>query len=359
MSLHLLQRLALATCLPLALSIFSAPAQAGYFDERDDVRAFIADVATRNHLDAAEMTQALAKATPVPKVIDLIKPPSQPGVRSWKRYRARFLDAPRISGGVQFWQTYQADLERASNNSGVPPEIIVAIIGVETVYGRNTGNFSVLSALATLAFDYPPRAELFRHELEELFLLAHEQHQPVDAYLGSYAGAIGLPQFLPSSLRSVAVDGDNDGIIDLRGSPRDAIYSVANFLAQQGWVRGGEIARPALITNAEIDLKPLLDAGIVPTLSPDLLAQQGISSGAAKGSKELVTLVDLVTPNEPTQYWLGYQNFYVITRYNHSSFYAMSVADLATTLKMEMRARQEMIRPAELTPVATKKPRKK
>lgn len=333
-----LYRLAL---IPFAVLLASPPASAAYFDEREDVKAFIAEVAARDHLDADELTQALAGAEPLPKVIELIKPPSQPGIRSWKRYRARFMDAPRISGGIQFWQTYQADLERASRNSGVPPEIIVAIIGVETVYGRNMGNFSVLSALATLAFDYPPRATLFRRELEQLFLLAHEQHQAVAGYRGSYAGAIGLPQFLPSSLRSVAVDGDNDGIIDLRNNPKDAIYSVANYLAQQGWVRGGEIARPVIASKPDMDLKPLLDAGLLPTLDANLLTQYGLGTGAANG-KDLAALIDLVTPDEATQYWLGYQNFYAITRYNQSSFYAMSVFDLAQTLKMEMQAREEM-----------------
>ncbi len=333
----------------LALSCLPLTAHAGYFDQRDDVRKFIADIAARNQLDPTMLAAAFVEADPQPKVIEYIKPPSQPGVRSWKRYRARFLDAPRISGGLKFWQTYQATIEEAAAKTGVPAEIIVAIIGVETIYGRNTGNFQALSALATLAFDYPPRAELFRRELEALFLLARDQNEPVGAYLGSYAGAIGLPQFLPSSIRSFAVDGDGDGKIDLRSNPRDAIHSVANFLAMHGWQRGAEIVRPAVLTAPSDNLQPLLELGLQPSLDAALLAAYGISDPHAGPDKELVALVDFVTPGEPTQYQLGLQNFYVISRYNRSSFYAMSVVELARALRLERAARSELLTSAPAT----------
>ena len=323
-------------CLPLT-------AHAGYFDQREDVRSFIAEISARNQLDANTLVAAFADAEVQPRVIDYIKPPSQPGVRSWKRYRARFLDAPRISGGLKFWQTYQTTVDEAAKKTGVPAEIIVAIIGVETIYGRNTGNFQALSALATLAFDYPPRAELFRRELEALFLLARDQGEPVGNYLGSYAGAIGLPQFLPSSIRSFAVDGDGDGRVDLRGNPRDAIHSVANFLALHGWQRGAEIVRPAVLAEPTANLQPLLELGLLPSLDGALLAAYGISDPQAGPDKELVALIDFVTPGEPTQYQLGLQNFYVISRYNRSSFYAMSVVELARALRLERAARSELL----------------
>ncbi len=338
MIFHSLPRLTLS----LTLAFCSAVSQAGYFDQREDVRAFVADVAARNQLKEKDLLDALADAEPLPKVVDLIKPPTQPGVRSWKRYRARFLDAPRISGGVKFWQEHRATLEEASAQTGVPAEIIVGIIGVETIYGRNMGNFSALSALATLAFDYPPRAELFRRELEALFLLARDQGHPVQSYLGSYAGALGLPQFLPSSLRNFALDGDGDGLINLRSSPKDAIFSVANFLAIHGWQKGGRVVLPTHLQDPAIDFSPLVQAGIEPRLDAQTLARYGISTEIPLDEQDRFTLVDFITPDEPTQYWLGLQNFYVITRYNRSSFYAMSVVDLGRTVRLALEAHQEM-----------------
>lgn len=304
---------------------------------------FAVDLAKRQGFQADELLAQFAQTRPNQRVLQLIEPPKSPLQRSWERYRPRFLNEQRINGGVRFWQENQAALSRAREAFGVPEEIIVAIIGVETIYGRNTGNFSALAALATLAFDYPPRAELFRRELEALFLLARDQAQPVGAYRGSYAGAIGLPQFLPSSVRSFAVDGDQDGIIDLRNNPRDAIHSVANFLAMHGWQRNEEIIRPAVVKAADTDLKPLLELGLQPSLDQALLAAYGISDPGATASKELVSLVDFVTPGEVTQYKLGLHNFYVISRYNRSSFYAMSVVELARALRLERAARSELL----------------
>lgn len=318
-----------------ALFLFAALpqlCQAGYFTDREDVRQFIAEVSARQAIPAEELRAALDRATPLPKVIELVKPPASTGVRSWQRYRARFIDRARIEGGLRFWQAHRDALREASARSGVPEEIIVALIGIETVYGRNTGNFSALSALATLAFDYPPRAPLFRHELEELFLLAREQRHPVESYRGSYAGALGYPQFLPSSIRRYAIDGDGDGDVDLRNDPVDAIHSVANFLFEHGWVRGGPIVMPARVAN-EAAAQPLVDAGILPTLDAAALNAAGVQSDLPAGSGERVTLVDLVSPSAATEYWLGFRNFYVITRYNRSSFYAMIVNDLAQELR--------------------------
>ncbi|MEN3113538.1 lytic murein transglycosylase B [Uliginosibacterium paludis] len=310
----------------------SAYCSAAYFTDRADVQAFIAEVSARQGIPAAELRTALEGATPLPRVIELVKPPADPGVRSWQRYRSRFIDKARIQGGLSFWRDHQQAIADASARSGVPEEIIVSFIGVETVYGRNTGNFSALSALATLAFDYPPRAPLFRRELEELFLLAREQGHPVESYKGSYAGALGYPQFLPSSIRRYAVDGDRDGDIDLRNSPTDAIYSIANFLVEHGWVPGGKIVMPARIAD-EAQAARLVAAGILPSLDAASLQAAGVSSMLPADSNEHITFVDLVSPGGPTEYWLGFRNFYVITRYNRSSFYAMVVHDLAQALR--------------------------
>lgn len=306
-------------------------ALAGYPDTADG-RAFIDDMVSRHGFDPQSVEQALAAAHYEPRVISLIQPPSKPGVRSWQRYRARFLDQTRIAGGLAFWDENEATLISASNRFGVPIEIIVAIIGVETIYGRQTGNFQTLSALATLAFDYPPRAELFRKELEQLFLLAREQQRDPASYTGSYAGALGYPQFLPSSLRQYALDFDGDGRVDFDGTPADAIGSVANYLHVHGWIPGAPVAHRARFEGV-VDTGPLVAAGIEPVLSPEQLGAAGITTVDGTPAAATATLVDLETPKAPTEFWLGYRNFYVITRYNRSSFYAMAVFELAEALR--------------------------
>ncbi|MDB5815369.1 MAG: Lytic murein transglycosylase [Rhodocyclales bacterium] len=305
----------------------------GPFLQRAEVRNFIAEMNTRLGLPTGELEAALGAVAPIPQVIDLIKPPANPGVRSWQRYRSRFLDRARIEGGRRFLAENMTTLKAAEEQYGVPKEIIAAIIGVETVYGRNTGNFNTVAALATLAFDYPPRADLFRRELESLFLLAHERGVNALDFKGSYAGAIGLPQFLPSSIRAFAVDFDHDGVIDLRNSSADAIGSVASFLSQNGWHRDGRVTVRAQLRTGT-DVAPLLAAGMLPSLTVEALARQGVSpAGGEIANIEPAALIDLVTPDQATEYWLGLQNFYVITRYNRSSFYAMAVNDLAEVLK--------------------------
>lgn len=307
-----------------------APSEASYL-EREDVRSFAREMADKHGFDVAELLSALHRAEYDPRVIRLITPSGEPGVRSWQRYRARFLDASRIENGVAFWQENEAALREAADRYGVPPEIVVAILGVETFYGRNAGSFETVSALATLAFDYPPRGPLFRRELENLFLLAREQERDPFSYQGSYAGAIGYPQFLPSSIRAYAVDFDGSGKIDFESGPTDAIGSVARYLAEHGWRRGEPVAEPAQVVGA--DPQPLIDAGIEPALAPELLAHAGVTAANGTLPATTATLVDLATPGMDTEYWLGYRNFYVITRYNKSSFYAMAVFQLGQALR--------------------------
>ena len=316
------------------------------FAGRPEVEVFVQEVAERNALDADLIRQALAQASYQPRVIKLIQPPAKKGVRSWERYRSRFLDQTRISGGLAFWSQYQDSLERAEQVYGVPAEIIVSIIGVETLYGRHVGDFETLSALATLAFDYPPRSALFRRELEQLFILSGEQGRDPSSYVGSYAGALGYPQFLPSSIRHYAVDFDGDGKIDLSQSPVDAIGSVANYLRLHGWENGQPVAERAIVP-VHANPATFVDAGIEPVLQPATLAAAGIVTVTGREAAAISTLVDLETTGKETEYWFGYRNFYVITRYNRSSFYAMSVFQLADILRIQRAAMLRAATPSE------------
>lgn len=324
-------RRALGAGLLMVAALQATPSLAS-FAERPEARDFIDALTTRHGFDPVMVSAVLARAQHDPEVIRLITPPTRKSARSWQNYRARFLDRTRINGGVAFWDEHATDLERASREFGVPPEIIVAIIGVETVYGRHTGNFETLSALATLAFDYPPRAELFRRELEALFLLAREQGREPTDYSGSFAGALGFPQFLPSSVRAYAVDFDGNGRIDFDSDPIDAIGSVANYLRVHGWQADAPVAERARLAPGT-DAAALIAAGIEPALDPEPLFQAGVTTLRGDLAATRATLVDLASPGAETEYWLGYRNFYVITRYNRSSFYAMSVFELAEALR--------------------------
>ncbi|WP_294249771.1 lytic murein transglycosylase B [Propionivibrio sp.] len=315
--------------------------QAPPFSTSPEVRAFIIDMHQRYGFDVAHLTRQFATIHSNAIVLRAIRPAAVPAQqRSWVRYRERFVNERRTRNGLRFWQENAAELARAEAIYGVPPEIIVAIIGVETEYGRNMGKFGVLEALATLAFEYPPRAEFFRNELEQFLLMARENGvNPLDIR-GSYAGAIGIPQFMPSSQRQYAVDFDGDDKIDLRLSNTDAIGSVARFLNMHGWQARAQIAVPATV---EGDPTVLVNAGIKPATPLKELRKQGITA-YADDEEQAAALIDLVTPNQTTEYWLGFENFYVITRYNRSSFYAMSVFQLAEGLRLsnEANAKQPM-----------------
>ena len=232
------------------------------FSASPDVRDFIQFMHEQHGFDVAHLTQQFSDIHSNATVLRAIQPAAVPEQqRSWERYRARFLNERRLGNGLRFWQENRAELLRAEAIYGVPQEIIVAIIGVETEYGRNMGKFSVLEALTTLAFDYPPRAAFFRGELEQFLLMARENGiRPLD-YKGSYAGAIGIPQFMPSSQRRFAVDFDGDDKIDLRRSTTDAIGSVARFLNMHGWQAKAPIAIPASVDG---DPSALIAAGIKP-----------------------------------------------------------------------------------------------
>ena len=303
--------------------------------QRDDVKAFIAEMAQKHGFVESELAFLFSRTRHYPAIVELITPPVNPRVRSWQAYRARFVEPVRIEGGVALWKKYEKELARAEKEFGVPAEIIVAIIGVETVYGKNTGNWRVIDALSTLTFDYPKRAEFFRSELENYLLFVREHDIDVFSVRGSYAGAIGIPQFMPGSWRRYAVDYDGSGKINLRESFIDSIGSIGNFLKGHGWAAGAPIAFPAKLEGEA--WKPLLEKDILPHSRVRDLPNYGITSETlgTQGvpADILFTFVDLVTPDQPTEYWIGLQNFYVITRYNRSSFYAMSVMQLAEEIR--------------------------
>ncbi len=311
------------------------------FSKRDDVKAFVADMVARHGFVESELGFMFSRVRHSPTVIELITPPVHPRARSWETYRARFIEPVRIAGGVEMWKRHESDLKRAEAQFGVPAEIMVAIIGVETVYGRNSGNWRVIDALTTLAFDYPKRAEFFRAELENYLLFVRDHDIDVFSVRGSYAGAIGIPQFMPSSWRKWAVDFDGDNRIDLRGSFADSIGSVGSFLKGHGWVGGAPVAFPASIEGEAY--REFVARDILPSVAIAELSRYGVASPALTRAglpaNTQVALIDLVTPDKPTQYWLGLTNFYVITRYNRSSFYAMSVLELAEAIRVQRDGR--------------------
>ncbi len=287
--------------------------------------------------DKARLVSLFGKVERVDEVVRLVAAPAVSKPKNWRAYRALFVNRVRVEKGVRYWDRYRNALSRASRKYAVPPEIIIAIIGVETLYGRHTGTFRVMDALSTLAFDYPEapnrksRMMYFRSELENALVFAKRSGiDPMSLY-GSYAGAIGLPQFMPGSIMKYGIDFDGDGRVDLMHSPVDAIGSVANFLAMHGWQADEGLVFPARIDSgkkdwhafegnsaAKFSLKDLESAGVFPDASvPD----------------SLFGLVDLENGNKPTEYWLGTGNFFAITKYNRSYYYAMSVVDLSREVR--------------------------
>ncbi|MDP2239369.1 MAG: lytic murein transglycosylase B [Burkholderiales bacterium] len=299
---------------------------------RPEVEAFIADMVRKHEFEREALRRVFAKVQPRPAIIRAMTAPST--ALPWHQFRDRFIDEARISGGVSFWAQHAITLERASRVHGVPPEIIVAIIGIETRYGRDTGSFRVIEALATLAFDYPRRAEYFLSELEQYLLLAREAGVDALNLKGSYAGAMGIPQFMPGSYRKYAVDFDGDGRRDLWNNAVDAIGSVANYLQSFGWQAGEIIVVPAETGDSALDT--VRAAGIKPVITIGDLKQHGIVPQSPVSDEAVAALFSVET-ELGLRYWLGFQNFYVITRYNRSINYAMAVTELASELRARVR----------------------
>jgi membrane-bound lytic murein transglycosylase B len=314
-------------------------------------------MAQSNALSRSWVRNTLAQARMLPEVARAVTPAQGPGVRNWQVYRDRMVDPVRVQAGVQFWLRNAQALERAERETGVPASVVVGILGVETIYGQRMGGYRTLDALSTLAFDFPQahpkatqRAAYFLQELEEFLRLCKAQGLDPLTVRGSYAGALGLAQFMPSSWRQYAVDFDKDGRIDLFGSRADAIGSVANYLAAFHWKAGMATHYAVQFDTQKLDLPALLQNDIVPSLSPAALLEKGVALDA-KGAQHpgLLALIELPNGAAPTQYVAGTDNFYTVTRYNWSSFYAMAVIELGQEVQgayeREAALRQSLARP--------------
>lgn len=315
------------------------------FGQWKAVSEFIAQMSDEHGFDRAELNAQFAKIHYLDKVVKLINPPPPGKTKNWTAYRERFVEPKRIQAGLDFWHRHETELNRAQAEFGVPPEIIVGILGVETIYGRQPGNIRVMDALTTLAFAYPDtpnrqaRMDYFRGELKQALLYARESNLDPFSLSGSFAGAIGLPQFMPGSIRRFAVDFDGDGKIDLRNSPADAIGSVASFLSQHGWTANLPLVYPVHPDPAsETVWKPLIGIALAATHSVDEISQAGVTVPNDIPRALMVGLVDLQDGERPTRYWVGSDNFFAITKYNRSYFYAMAVIELGHAIRQQRRS---------------------
>ena len=320
------------------------------YGSRADVAAFGADLAERRGLDPAWVQSALQRARFVPSVVRFIMPPPAGTAKNWAAYRSRFVEPMRIRAGAAFWRTNAQWLKLAEERYGVPPEIVAGIVGVETIYGRQMGDYKVIDALATLAFDFPAgrkdRSAFFRDELESF--LAMCQSEGTDPLLprGSFAGAMGMPQFMPSSVVKYAVDFDGDGHIDLRNSAADVIGSVAHYLAEFGWRRDLPTRFPVAVPVDSADRAALLAPDILPSFTllefNDHGAQVDPAAWAADvrlqddGGVGKLALVEVQNGDAAPSYVAGTSNFYAVTRYNWSSYYALAVIELGEAVKREV-----------------------
>ena len=321
------------TSLVLAASLTWAPAfaptalaQDSYLP-REEVQTYIEELVADHGFSRLALEQVFSQAQKQDRIIELMSRPAERRL-VWHEYRKILVDEPRISQGVTFWQENLAALQRAEQEYGVAHEVIVAIIGVETRYGRVTGNFGVVDALSTLAFDYPPRAAFFRGQLTEHLLLAREEGKNPLSLKGSYAGAMGYGQFIPSSYRSFAVDFDGDGVRDIWTNKTDAIGSVANYFARHGWSGQGEVVEAVTVSEETDDLLSKANSGLRPTETVAFWREQGVNISSEQPADRKATLMRMQQP-DGADYWLGYDDFYVITRYNHSRLYAMAVHELS------------------------------
>lgn len=313
---------------------------------RPELLVFARELAQAEGWDVEALSTQLTAAQDLPRVKQLILPPATGATKNWAAYRERFVEPKRIAAGAAFWRDNAATLARAESRYGVPAEIIVGIIGVETFYGRVTGGFKALDALATLAFDFPsqhPRAAerqaFFRAELADFLRLCREQGLDPTDVRGSYAGALGLPQFMPGSWRRHAVDFDGDAHIDLRTSAADAIGSVANFLVQHGWQPGMLTHYTVAVPVDTAQRARLLANDILPSLTPAQFADAGARlSEAGQEHQGLLALIELQNGAAAPQYYAGTANFYALTRYNWSSYYAMSVIELGSAVRRAWQA---------------------
>ncbi len=336
-SLYPLPKASLRRCLVVLLWFISGGVpvlantgviERGDYLHRPDVQAFIQSVSQQHAIPVEKLRRILAQARRQQAILDAISRPAEG--KPWSQYRPIFVNPERIEKGVAFWNAHANELARAEQVYGVPAEIVVGIIGVETFYGTRMGRYPVLDALVTLGFDYPPRSAFFRSQLEQLILLADEEKLNPVGLLGSYAGAMGMGQFIPSSYRKFAVDFDGDGKRDLFHSAADAIGSVANYFKVHGWRNGQWIISPARVVGHGFEQLEANDRR--PRYSPRELTMAGIfSSGPVAPDESLLYL--RLNGEKGLEHWVGHHNFFVITEYNHSVKYALAVFQLAQAIK--------------------------
>ena len=343
----------------------------------DSLAPFLEKVSQDHGIPLKDLQLAFEDARTIPSIKKLVMPPPVGFQKNWKVYRSRFVEPKRLAAGQQFWKKHRSFIEATANKTGVPAEVIVSIIGVETIYGKHMGGFSVRDTLITLGFDYPntpnktSRETLFKNQLEDLILLCRTENSQASPFkkclnqLGSYAGAIGLPQFMPGSIRRFAVDGNNDGRIDLRNSPEDAIASVANFLKAHGWVTGEPIYLDIQSNDEVVSLaKKLADGEPKAKLKLGDLAKDQIIPKTELPDTTPSLVVDLPSPDgnggTEVKYVIGLRNFIAICDYNRSFFYAQSVAEFAQALRGEVPAQEVATKKSSgKTKKASKKPSKK
>jgi len=300
-----------------------------------EVNAFVARMAREHGFDAVELGRLFGDLKPNQTIINAFNAPAT--ARPWSYFRELYVTPTRIEGGVAFWNENAELLEKVRLAYGVPEEIIVSIIGVETIYGRYTGSFRIVDALYTLGFEVPRRSRFFQGQFEHFLLLTRENHIDLKTATGSFAGAMGLPQFMPSSYRQYAVDFDGDGRIDLWNSVADAVGSVGNYLHRFGWQEGKQIVLPAKVTASNTETLERL--GVKPALSLSQLRSRGVEADAVIQDDIDAGFFSLEAEQGP-EYWLSLKNFYVITRYNRSNNYAMAVYQLAREIAKQRSEQQ-------------------
>ena len=324
----LLRKLLLNTVIVLLTGLAPAISMAGDFTYNTRTRSFIDDMVKKHGFDRAELKSLFDEAKKREDILEAIARPAEK-TKPWHEYRKIFLTPDRISGGARFWREHADVLKRAAKELQVDPAIIVAIIGVETRYGKHTGSYRVLDALSTLAFAYPPRSKFFRAELEQFLILAREENVDLRTAKGSYAGAMGYGQFIPSSYRNYAIDFNADGRRDLWGNIDDIIGSVANYFHRHGWQSGEPVANR--VTQGKVPAS-LVSENSKPDKTAGELAALGIRTTPPLSAQHPVAVLELQQRTHP-EYWLTSKNFYVITRYNRSPLYAMSVYQLSEAIR--------------------------
>jgi len=323
----------------LFLSLFLCGGVQADISKRKSVKRFINEMVKKEKFDKKELVSLFKKIKIRKNILKAIKRPAEG--KPWYKYRKIFLTEERIQGGVEFWKENEQALQRVQEDYGVPAEIIIAIIGVETKYGRHKGGFHAAEALATLAFGYPRRGTFFKKELKELLLWSRDEGMDPYSIMGSYAGALGEPQFMPSNVRKYAVDYDGDKKHDLINNSVDAIASVANYFKKHGWVTGGPITLEARVKGSSY--RKVVKKGIRPRSTVKHLAKLGIKPKQELSKQELAALQNEKTAlielkqKKGSDHWLGLTNFYVITRYNHSQHYAMAVYQLSQEIVKERK----------------------